>query len=495
MEGPSTSSFSFVVTGAGALKGKFVSCDGGHGEKFVGVVREILRGNRYFEHAESVSEYERAGSAGIGFAEGFPAGEWDYSVANCALLGVFDGKGFGKALEPPKPGAKVFEAEGALLERFLRFDSKGLFLGKLSGHEVDVRVNLSSLLQKHLAILAMSGSGKSVLATVILEELLSRKKEDGRIAAIVFDVHGEYAGFARDAEFSKKTKLFESEAVKISCRHLTSGFFRRLVPEATAIGSREFQKILDGLKSGEDAFDLDDVYDAVNASEIGEKVKPPLLSAIYELKRLGLFGKVDYPSPREIAVQGGLCVFDFSDTISQKRRQAIVAYFGEKLFELRRRNDVPPYLMLVEEAHNFAAEGSGKDEAIAKRVIETIAREGRKFGASLCLVSQRPKRLSTTALSQCNTLIIMRMTNPYDLKHVGESCEAVDAESAGQISSLSVGEGIVIGEAAPVPFFAKFRNKKMQASGKSVALEELGKKFEEAHAHKAASKEDAQAFV
>ena len=88
-----------------------------------------------------------------------------------------------------------------------------------------------------------------------------------------------------------------------------------------------------------------------------------------------------------------------------------------------------------------------------------MAREGRKFHASICLISQRPVKLSTTALSQCNTQIIMRITNPSDLSHIRESAEAISSEELEAISGLGVGEALVIGEAAKYPFFFKFRKR------------------------------------
>jgi hypothetical protein len=494
-EGPSTASFSFVVSSPSVRKGKFVTVGGEEGALFVGAVQEIMRSNRYFERPESVSEYERQASPeGASFSDNFPAGEWEVSVAKCSLLGTFTGHGkLGRAVFPPKPGAKVSDADEALLEKFLGFQQNGLHLGKLAQHEVEVKVPLSRLLQKHLAILAMSGAGKSVLSSVIIEELISRKKEDGRIAVIVLDVHGEYAGFARDPEFSKKTKVVNAEGVKISCKHLSAGLLREL-SDATRTGSREFEKIIKQLNmEGGEAFDLAAVEGAVEASEMKDNVKGALKSALFEVGTLDLFGKTDTPSALELAQAGGLTVVDFSDTINQRKKQVIASHFARKLFRLRRDGKVPPFLLLVEEAHNFAPEKTRAENAVSKSAIETIAREGRKFGACLCLVSQRPVHLSTTALSQCNSFIIMRMTNPNDVMRVGESCEAIDSGALGQITTLGVGEGIVVGEAAPVPFFAKFRDRKSKEVTSGKPLEELARKFDEKEgSHK---KEDAEAFL
>jgi DNA helicase HerA-like ATPase len=134
-----------------------------------------------------------------------------------------------------------------------------------------------------------------------------------------------------------------------------------------------------------------------------------------------------------------------------------LAYFAQNLFRQRQSLRIPPFLILLEEAHQFVPEGKSEDFAKARAIFETIAREGRKFGASLCLVSQRPIRLSSTVLSQCNTHLLMRITNPYDLKHIQESSEGLDAKSVELITGLNVGEALMVGSSVNHPYFLKER--------------------------------------
>jgi DNA helicase HerA-like ATPase len=111
-------------------------------------------------------------------------------------------------------------------------------------------------------------------------------------------------------------------------------------------------------------------------------------------------------------------------------------------------------------------------------MIETIAREGRKFCASLILISQRPVRLSTTVLSQCNTHVIMRVTNPYDLQHIGESSEGIDRSSLDTISSLRPGEALIVGSAVNFPVFMRVRERKSSESRLSRSLEEVSRQYD-----------------
>jgi len=142
-----------------------------------------------------------------------------------------------------------------------------------------------------------------------------------------------------------------------------------------------------------------------------------------------------------------------------------------ELFNKRIIRKVPPFIAFIEEAHNFAPERSGK-ENFSKGIIEKIAREGRKFNGLLCLISQRPVHLSTTSLSQCNTHMYLRITNPYDLKHIGESSEGLTTELLKSITSLEVGEAVLVGEASSLPLFVKVRNKEVMDVETSRSFED-----------------------
>ena len=129
-----------------------------------------------------------------------------------------------------------------------------------------------------------------------------------------------------------------------------------------------------------------------------------------------IFSTSNYPQESEIVKQGQLTIIDLSKITDLKKKQTIVSLISRKLFNLRRKEQIPPYVEIIEEAHNFCPSGDAQESAISRGIIETLAREGRKFHASICLISQRPVKLSTTALSQCNTQIIMRITNNMFLR-------------------------------------------------------------------------------
>ena len=203
------------------------------------------------------------------------------------------------------------------------------------------------------------------------------------------------------------------------------------MPGLSAAQKRDLGRIIDKLrremKDGLGPFDFGAVKSQIlSDEEIKVATKDALIGWIMGLEQLGLFGKTDNPSISDLVKPGKLTIIDLSDIIDLKKKQIIVAYYSRKLFDERRQKRVPPFTIIVEEAHQLAPEKISKEGSISKHVIETIAREGRKFGASICLISQRPVNLSTTALSQCGTHIILRVTNPYDLDHIKQTSEGID---------------------------------------------------------------------
>ncbi|MFV2014856.1 MAG: ATP-binding protein, partial [Candidatus Heimdallarchaeota archaeon] len=88
----------------------------------------------------------------------------------------------------------------------------------------------------------------------------------------------------------------------------------------------------------------------------------------------------------------------------------------------------------------------------------------------MILISQRPVNLSTTALSQCNTHLILRILNPHDLGWIGKSSEGINQETLGMITTLGVGEGLLVGEAVKYPIFVQIRKKLMTAEFDDTSL-------------------------
>jgi len=112
-----------------------------------------------------------------------------------------------------------------------------------------------------------------------------------------------------------------------------------------------------------------------------------------------------------------------------------------------------PLLLVLEEAHSYLKAG---ENSISSRTIQTIAKEGRKYGVGLLLVTQRPTELDETVLSQCGTLIALRMTNKGDRGHVSSAVQDELNDMVALLPSLRTGEGLVMGEGVKIPSRVKF---------------------------------------
>lgn len=481
IDSPSTRKFFFTIDKQGRVrKGQLVQLENGDG-KLIGRVADIIKTNRYFMNPETVETLDGKPMHSV-----YPTWEWEYLVAEVDALGVHNGQGFQNSNFPPSPGEVVVEPDLQILEKFFGFDKQGLSLGSLEHHDLGASLNITRLLHKHLGILAMSGSGKTNTTCAIIEELLDKEKA---IAVIVIDTHGEYTSFAEDPAYSNKTRVFDISDMRVGMPNLS---YRQiaLLTEMSSIQLRELAKTINGMKG---SYSIPDMMATIESDDgIKNNTKEPLLSCLDELNQTGLFSVADYPPLDELAQAGQLSVIDLSRTISLKKKQIIVSHIAWKLFNARRQGIIPPFLLILEEAHQYAPEKAGKSQAISRGILNTIAREGRKFHASLCLISQRPVHLSTTLLSQCNSNIILRVTNPYDLKHIGETSEGITRNVLDKISSLRVGTALIVGEAVNFPLFVKIRKRKSKESDKGMPLEQAAKLYQEKTKKKS---EDAKAFM
>ena len=120
------------------------------------------------------------------------------------------------------------------------------------------------------------------------------------------------------------------------------------------------------------------------------------------------------------------------------------------------RGRMPPVLLVCEEAHRYVPADERVGFAATARAVTRIAREGRKYGVSLALISQRPSELSPQALSQCGTIFALRLANEHDQRFL----ETVMPESAranvAALSGLATQEAIVCGEGVPLPMRIRF---------------------------------------
>ena len=110
-----------------------------------------------------------------------------------------------------------------------------------------------------------------------------------------------------------------------------------------------------------------------------------------------------------------------------------------------------PLLLVYEEAHKYVPKSDLIKYRASKNAIERIAKEGRKYGVTLGIVSQRPSEISETIFSQCNNFIAMRLTNPDDQNYVKKLLPDTIGDLTSCLSSLQAGEALIIGESIVLP--------------------------------------------
>ncbi|MFX0006585.1 MAG: ATP-binding protein [Promethearchaeota archaeon] len=484
---PNVSKFPFVINkrqdNIFIQKGLFVYTKSNEGY-LIGIIEEIILLNEYFTDALTIKAYNNNNNPNI--LKGlFPSEDFEFAIAIVKCLGLIkftekDSKEIDKVQRmtyPASPGKGVYMVEEDILFKFLGFDvNYGLDLGQVKVTSSKAKINMNRLLNKHFAILSISGGGKSYLTSVLIEELLSRNMDLGTPAIILFDVHGEYTYLKDIPEFKKKINIHDISYFQIGIPKLSVYSFKKYQEQISYVQIRELTKYIKKLKRDKNLknnYTLNDIIEQIeNDTEGNRSTKQALVGWLSELKRLTLFGSQENPILNNIVNKQQLTIFNFQKEISIRKKQIIVDYICNRLFDLRRMNNVPPFLLIVEEAHQFCPEAAHAN-AISKSVIEMIAREGRKFMACLCLISQRPKKLSTTALSQCNSKLVLNIKNPYDLKHLMDSSEAITKEYTSMISSLGVGEMLLMGNAINYPIFIDVRERNFKSKSEEVSLAQI----------------------
>ena len=125
--------------------------------------------------------------------------------------------------------------------------------------------------------------------------------------------------------------------------------------------------------------------------------------------------------------------------------------FQYKQHQTRSERESDPVVLICEEAHRYVPNRGEAQYAVAQEAVRRIAREGRKYGLGLMLVSQRPSDVEGTVISQCNTWVVLRLTNSTDQSHVAKFLPDNLSGMTSLLSSMPRQEAIFVGEAAALP--------------------------------------------
>lgn len=401
----------------------------------------------------------------------------------------------------PVTGAEVHSTTREEMEAiFVKFRAQGYAVGVSSAdNSIDVCLDPAALFGRHMAILGQSGAGKSWTVANLLQRAVKRMP---KAHIILLDLHGEYSweddNGERHCSFDEKTTRY------IDARDLEIPYWLMTFSELVdLLIDRQ-----DDSASSQIAFLRDCVQDLRNKSNkhlgIGHiSIDSPVYFSLKELygyfetanKTTSNFGKdkgplaglfdqflmrlqsrmndmrYDFllnPKYRVSSDTLGTLLRDFVGLGEPKAQLTIVdmssvpfdvrpvvtAQIGRLAFEFNYWNPRYkefPLLLVCEEAHAYIPREGNVQYRGTLRTMQRIAKEGRKYGVGLAVVTQRPHDLSETVLAQCSTFVCLRLTNPDDQEYVRDLVPEAERDLIDILSSLGQGEAMIMGLAVPLP--------------------------------------------
>ncbi|MBN2518145.1 MAG: ATP-binding protein [Candidatus Altiarchaeota archaeon] len=411
-------------------------------------------------------------------------------VADVRVIGYKDENGLIRLPKTPfKPEERVFKAHQTLIRRILGLEmptNVGLYVGKLDGEDdLKVYLDANKLIQKHLCVLAKTGAGKSYTVGVLLEELA-----DKEVPCVVVDPHGEYftlkiandsqsdfekftqfgvmpKGFSNVVEFTPNKTVNQTAdfEFKLSDKNLSAREIIDILPTKLTSGQQAllYQAINELSPSGD--YTLEYIIQHLQLSDTNAKWG--LIASMQTLLDTNIFSD-EGTNLGDIVKKGQTTIVNLKG-IKPELQELVVSKLSTDLFEARKANKIPAFFFLVEEAHRFCPE-RGVGTALSLSILRTVAAEGRKFGMGLGIVSQRPAKVDKNVLSQCNTQIILKVTNPNDIMAISKSLENFTSELEEIMKNLPMGVAVITSEGLERPVLTNVRVRRSKHGGASVDL-------------------------
>jgi len=431
-------------------------------------------------------------------------------IAELTPLGSIKGDGlFERGVgQYPTTGAEVHAIGVADIARmFDKFQSKGFDVGTLATHPtLHICLDPTNLYGRHVAILGQTGAGKSWTVASLVQKTVDVMPKSH---IIILDLHGEYCwkrGGAHHYAFTEATvRHVDARDLEIPYWLMTYAELCDLLIDQTDFSAHNqtavFREVLGSLRVAEGRrlglprttldtpvfFDLTALRDAIESKNglipsesTGKMIKGPLTGSFDNfLMRLdSKLNDIRYdfllkPRARRDSASLSVLLREFVGLGTTKVpvtvidlssvpfdvRPTVAAQIGRLAFEFNYWNPQYrdfPILLICEEAHAYIPRMAESQFAGSRKSMERIAKEGRKYGVGLAVVSQRPHEVSETVLAQCGTFICLRVTNPDDQAYVRGLVPESEGNLVTVLAGLGRGEALVLGEAAPLPTRLRF---------------------------------------
>jgi DNA helicase HerA-like ATPase len=406
----------------------------------------------------------------------------------------------------PTPGAELHAvAPEEIGSIFTKLKAQKFEVGYLRNNPSTlVYLDASTMCSRHLAILGQSGAGKSWSVTSLIQRAV---KAMPRAHIILLDLHGEYCwrdkeGVLQSAFDVQNTRYFDARRLEIPFWLMTFAELVDLLIDrndpGSSIQTAFLRETIFALKKKSATslqletvsidspvyFSMNEVYKTFkDANEMRTdfgKTKGPLFGQFDEflVKLLSRLNDVRYdfllnPKRRTSSESLSGLLRDFVGLGERKCQITIIdlspvpfdvrptvsAQIGRLAFEFNYwnpQNREFPILLVCEEAHAYIPRENNSQFEGTRKSMERIAKEGRKYGVGLCVISQRPHELSETVLSQCGTYICLRISNPDDQAYVKKLVPEGEGDLVDVLTALGRGEAMVLGEGTPLPVRFQF---------------------------------------
>ncbi|WP_297437602.1 DNA double-strand break repair helicase HerA [Thermococcus sp.] len=418
---------------------------------------------------------------------------------------------------PIPNGNRVYRASSELLKAIYYGGKASIELGNLLLREdVPIYLDANELVSRHFAVLAVTGAGKSNAVSVLIGETVNKL----RGTVVVLDPHGDYTKLRLPGTGREYVKLIEAkitpeemdseelaDLIEVARnatiqREFLAKAWETVRHENQGVGGRELierlmETINEWIRNRATYFWDEGKGGYITEDLKGERIET-LRGVVYRIRRfLRNYGSLLTSEDLVSQIESGKANVIDLGPLDEGQMKVVVGKLLGKVFETRldyekarktisrlkddlaenhnsatadrimelesfmraieRRSPAlaEPILIIVEEAHIFAPQGEHND---AVRTLSRIAREGRKFGVGLGIVSQRPNKLNEDVLSQTNTKIILRIVNPKDQDYVLKASEQLSSDLLGDIASLGKGEAVIVGQAISLPALVKIHH-------------------------------------
>lgn len=366
-------------------------------------------------------------------------------------------------------------------------------VGRLTQDDsVDATISIPQMLSKHFAVLGSTGVGKSTAVSLLLNKAI---QQDPKLRVLILDPHNEFA-----AAFPMTSVVIDTDTLDLPFWLMKLEEFAEVLYRGRKAVSEELDVLRDLIPEAKRAFrgaDNSVMRRASEKSSLTSDTPVPyriadLLALIDE--RIGrLEGRDEKPALRTLkmrimaAINDPRYHFMFSNsTISDTIMETVAHIFrvpGEgkpisvfqlagipsevvnsvasvlcrMAFELALWSQGAIHTLVVcEEAHRYVPADPALGFFPTRQAIARIAKEGRKYGASLGIITQRPGELDQTILSQCSTVFAMRLSNENDQDIIRSAIPNSSVSTTSFLSSIGNGEAIAFGEAISVPMRIRF---------------------------------------